>query len=84
MRGNATPCWTRSRLTKGRGATAWRARDARSASVEFAGPPISDVELPRWRDRFDTVGDAVARDRIGERLSEYRCCLAGLRHFRYG
>ena len=23
-------------------------------------------------------------ERIGERLSEYRCCLAGLRHFRHG
>ena len=24
------------------------------------------------------------RDRVGERLSEYRCCLAGLRHFWHG
>ena len=29
-------------------------------------------------------GRPWADERIGERLSENRCCLVGLRHFRYG
>lgn len=35
-------------------------------------------------DRSRLWGSLEAGDRIGERLSEYRCCLTDLRHFLYG